>query len=67
MSPAWHLNAALGIAKTLDLKGGDEHRPILSLCAAQAGLGQAAGEVGLSPALGAREAGAAGYLQLTLT
>lgn len=65
MSPAWHLNAALGIAKTLDLKGGDDHRSILSICAAQAGPGQAAGEVGLSPALGAPEAGAAENLQLT--
>ena len=49
---------ALGIARTLDLGGGDDHGSILSLCAAWAGLGQATGEVGLSLAMGEPEAGA---------
>lgn len=49
---------ALGIAKTLDLRGGDDHGSVLSLCAAQAGPGQAAGDVGLSLAAGAPGAGA---------
>lgn len=51
------LVSAYGIAQTLDLGGGDNHGPVLSLCA---GSGQAAGEVGLSPA--APEAGAAWQL-----
>lgn len=51
---------ALGIAKTLGLGGGggDDHGSVLSLCAAQAGPGQVAGEVGLSPAMGISEVGA---------
>lgn len=38
--------------------GGDDHRSILFLCAGQAGPGQAAGEVGLSPATGTSKVGA---------